>query len=178
MNRYMAIGTLTGLAVGLLIVAIILKVTKKDGSMKSKFDERQSNVRGKGFKIGFFTLMIYDGIYGLLGLMLDKPLTDPFAGMVIGICLSAAVYVVYCIWNNAYFSLNENPKKLLFAFGIIAFINLVPGSINIMRGNVVTDGILNFRIVNFICGLLFIIIFLALSARKIKDRSEMEQENL
>lgn len=174
MNRYMISGMLTGVFVGLLLVAILLKITKKDGKIKCEYDERQSSIRGKGFKISFFTLMIYDGVYGLIGIMVEKPLLDPLAAMMIGICLAAAIYAVYCIWNDAYFSLNENPKRLLLAFGIIAIVNIVFGGINIINGAVITDGMLNFRSTNMTCGILFIVIFVALFAKMLKNRSEAE----
>jgi hypothetical protein len=174
MNKYMALGVLTGVIFGLVLVGLLLKFTKKDGSIKCKFDERQALIRGTGFKMSFFTLLVYDAVYGLIGIMIDKQFMDTCTAMIIGICLSVAVYAVYCIWNDAYFSLNENPKRLLVAFGFIAVFNFMIGIINIMNGEVSTNGMLNFRIANFICGILFIVIFIALAARKMKNRVEKE----
>lgn len=169
MTFYMQIGIITGVVVGLLLVVLLLKITKKDGKIKCKYDERQANIRGKGFQASFFTLIIYNAIYGLLGIMVEKPFMDTLTAVMIGICLSVAVYAVYCIWNDAYFSLNESPKRLLIAFGIIAALNLVIGCINLFNGNATTDGILNFRCINLFCGILFIVIFVALLAKAVRN---------
>lgn len=174
MRGYLALGIYAGVVIGLLLIIVILKVSKNDGSMKCKYDERQAHVRGKGYKISFFTLVVYNLIYGSMGLVMDKLFLDSWTAMVIGICLAGAVYVVYCIWYDAYFSLNENRGRLLFIFGIIGISNLILGSIKIISGEAVTDGVLNFQSSNFICGLLFIIIFIAILAKKIKTKSEME----
>lgn len=169
MNVYMKMGLIVGLAIGLVIIVILLKVTKTDGDMKCKYDERQSGVRGKGFRLGFFTLMIYDAVYGLMNALLEKPLLDTSSAMVLGICLSIAVYAVYCIWNDAYFSLNENPRKLLFAFGAIGLCNLVLGAVNIINGTAITNGMMNFRGANLTCGIMFIVVFAALLAKKVRN---------
>ena len=53
MNESMVLGILCGLLIGGIVVVIILKLTKEDGSVKCKYDERQQLVRGIGFKYGF-----------------------------------------------------------------------------------------------------------------------------
>jgi hypothetical protein len=170
----MQLGIFTGMIVGALLVVLLLKVTKKDGNIKCKYDERQASVRGKSFKLSFFTLIVYNAIYGLLGIMVEKPFIDTLASMMIGICLSVAVYAVYCIWNDAYFSLNENPKRLLIAFGIIAAFNLMIGCTNLFSGKIITDGMLNFRSTNLICGILFVVIFAALLVKVVKNKTNQE----
>ena len=108
MNVSLMLAMLCGVACGLILVAIILKITKtkKDNGIKCKYDERQIIARGHGFKLGFFTLVIYDFIYGMLGIFSTKQLFDPLLAMTIGIMIAAAVHITYCIWKEAYFSLN------------------------------------------------------------------------
>ena len=177
MSIYVKVGILVGMLIGIIIVTFFMKFTKKDGDMKCKYDERQANVRGKGYKLSFFTLFIYNAIYGLLGIMIEKRYVDSLAAMMIGICLAVAVYVVYCIWNDAYFSLNENPRRVIIGFGLIALLNLLLGVMNLYDGMVITDGMLNYRSVNLICGVLFIIIFitLILKANNNKHRRQYEE---
>ena len=47
---YYGMGVVCGILVGLLLMVVILKLTKTDGSLKCKYDERQQLVRGKGFQ--------------------------------------------------------------------------------------------------------------------------------
>ena len=174
MNEYMLMGTIIGLVVGVFIVIIILKLTKKDGKLKCEYDERQDAVRGKGYRLSFSVLAIYNFLYGFYGILIEKPFLDPFVAMMFGICLSVAVHVSYCIWHDAYFSLNENPKKVLFAFAAIAIFNLLIGAIGIREGNMIRDGVITFRSVNLICGMMFIVIFIALLAKRIKSKIDLE----
>lgn len=178
MSVYMKLGLYAGLICGLFLVTLFVKITKKDGSFRNKYDERQSVVRGRGYKLGFFTLVSYNIINGFSGLLLEKPLMDQFTAIMAGVCLATAIYAVYCIWHDAYFSLNDNPVKALLIFGMLGAVNLVLGSVNVMNGEAITNGVLNFRSTSFICGILFIIIFAALLAKRIKNRNGAEQETL
>lgn len=177
MSVSMKVGILVGILLGVIIILLFLKLTKNDGDMKCKYDERQANIRGKGYKLSFFTLLLYNAIYGLLGIVTEKRYVDSMAAMMLGMCLSVAVYAVYCIWNDAYFSLNENPRRLLIGFGLIALFNLLIGGISLFDGMVITDGMLNYRSANLMCGVLFIIIFITLliKATNNKRRSQYEE---
>lgn len=174
MNGTILVGVGLGVLAGLIFVAVILVMTKKDGSIKCKYDERQDCVRGKGFKFSFFTLMIYDAAYGLMGVAAEKPIMDEFTAMMLGICIAVAVYAIYCIWNEAYFSLNESPKRVLLAFAVIAAVNLLLGITNLSHGELVTNGMLNFKSTNLMCGILFFAIFLTLLLKKRKNNMEAE----
>ena len=159
MNVEMLIGMICGVAVGLILIGIMLKVTKTDGSMKCKFDERQQMIRGRGFKYAFFTLLIYDVVYGCIDAVMEKQWVDHLTGMFMGICLGVLVYVVYCIWNEGYFSLNQNPKRVLIAFALIAVWNLAIAAKNILRGAMIEGGKLTFASLNLVCGIMILIIF-------------------
>lgn len=168
------IGVALGIFIGLIFVAIFLKITKKDGKMKCKYDERQMLARGKGFKYGFFTLMLYDFIYGVLDIAIEKPFVDSLVAMTIGVVLSIAVYVVYCIWKDAYISLNENPGRVLFSFAMIAIANFLIGIGSLIHGDAIEDGVLNYRIVNLICAILFVVIFIAFLIKRMVSKAEAE----
>lgn len=157
MSEY-ALGVGCGIIFGLILLAVILKLTKTDGFMKCKYDERQQLVRGRGFKYAFFTLMFYNVFYGILDVALEKRVMDNFTGMIIGIVLGAMVYAIYCIWNDGYFSLNENPRRVRIAFFAIGVFNLALAFWSIAHGTVMEDGILTFRGANLFCGIMMLII--------------------
>lgn len=173
MNLGLLIALGCGMVVGLILVFIFFKVTKKDGSIKCKYDERQELARGKGFKYSFFTLLIYNVILAFGISAEEKTLNHILVMMLIllGCGISIAVYVTYCIWKEAYISLNENKTRVLIAFILIAIANFFIGFINItnMDSNEISLGW-----VNVFCGCLFLEIFAAMGLKKLVNRRKEE----
>ncbi|MCI5902748.1 MAG: hypothetical protein MRZ74_09495 [Blautia sp.] len=174
-NAY-RLGILTGILAGVILVIIFLKYSKKDGSLRCKWDERQLLIRGNGFKYAFFTVLVLLFLYCSLGVSFEGfPLDVQAAGFLIAI-LGVAVDVVYCIWNGAYFSLNENRKRVLIGFALIGGFNLFIGVSGILHGASITNGVLNVRSANLFCGALFIVIFLTLFLRMAVPEKDGEEE--
>ena len=173
MESGMALGLLCGAMVGILIAIVILKMTKTDGSIKCKYDERQKLVRGEAYKYSFWTLTIYCCLYGLFSESIGK-VVDNLTVMVIGICIAVSIQICYSIWHDAYFSLNEDKKKVFIAFGILGVINVAMGLVNLFSGECFENGRLTYRSSNLFCGLLFVVIFIAYSLKNMKNKREME----
>lgn len=163
---------IAGVVIGLLLVAFIFKMTRNDGSFKCKFDERQELVRGRGFKYAFFTLITYNMSFALINPVLEKEFMDDSIKAFLGVLLAVLVYACYCIWHEGYFSLNENPKRVLIAFAIIALCNLIIGIIQISHHGILVDGKITFRSTNLFCALAFVIIFLTLLLKSISKQGE------
>lgn len=171
----MGLGVIAGILVGIILVFIILKVTKTDGKVKCEYDERQTVARGKGYKYGFFTFLFYNAFYAVLSILMPKMPLDGGAGMLLGIVVAVAVDVSYCIWHDAYFSLNEHRGRVMVAFLVIAVFNLALGISHIMDGSCYQDGVWNFRIINLLCGLLFIEVFAVLLLKHGKENANEEE---
>lgn len=163
-----------GVAVGILVVCLILKVTKSDGKMKCKFDERQARVRGEAYKISFITLMIYCFLYGMTVISVDKMFIDALSAMILGIVLAVSINVVYCVFKDAYFALNEKKNQLMVVFGVIGGLNILLGILSICEGTVVVDGVFTYRGCNMLCGMLFVVIWVALFVKKLQDKRAAE----
>jgi len=171
---------ITGFIVGLLIVAVIsvifilvfLKATKTDGSIKCKYDERQELVRGRGFKYAFFTMLIYNFVIPMFELCDIELPADGTALFMLGAIFGLLVYVVYAIWNEAYFSLNENPKAVMIGFAFIGLLNLGFGIARMVEGTFLTDGKLTYTSMNFMLGIVFMIIFITLAAKQMVNKRE------
>ena len=168
-------GIVTGLLVGVILVILLLKVTKTDGSIKCKYDERQSADRGKGYKYGFFTFMFGNFLYAVACAAEVKLPLDEGAAMVLIIVTAVVVHISYCIWKDAYFSLNENRGRLMAAFAVISALNLFLGIRSILEGYGMKDGILTFNATNLLCGLMFVIIFLVMVAKHISEKTAGEE---
>ncbi len=173
MDSIIGIGLIAGFCI--LLIWIVIKATKNENSVLDKYDERQAFIRGKGYKISFFTLIFYNVGYGIVDSRVDKLPIDTLTAMMVGILFAELIHVIYCIWKDAYFALNDNPGKVLIAFGILGFTNMSLGAVNIRSGMAFTDGVLNFRGVSFIVGCFFVVIFIALFAKWLKLRFEVKQ---
>lgn len=162
----MIAGMAAGLVAGLIVAAIILKVTKTNGRMKCEYDERQSVIRGKGYKYGFFAFMICNFLHGMsYAAKISLPL-DTGAFSVLSIIIAMAVQITYCIWNDAYFSMNENKGRVLSVFALIGIVNLSIGIFGLHEGGAIENGVLNFRCANLFCGVLFLFIFCVLFLKR------------
>lgn len=171
----MLLGMVIGAIFGLLLVVVLLKITKTNGKIKCEYDERQEALRGRGFKYGFFTMMFCNMIYSFLWIGFGQMLIDIGAFLILTVVLGAGVYANYCIWNDCYFSLNENRNRLMVVFGGIGGFNLSFGLANLFSGKAIENGMLNYRSINLFCGLLFVEIFFALWLRHLKKEVGTEE---
>lgn len=174
MSMEYLLGILCGAAVGVILVVLILKWTKKDGSSKCKFDERQQLVRGRGFKYAFFSLVICNAVYAAVDAGMEEKLIDAPVGVSAGVVISAVVYACYCIWNEGYFALNENPKRVLAAFVLIALLNFGVFAGNVMKNGMLEDGVLNVSCMNLLCGVMFLVVFAVMLAKWIQNKREAD----
>lgn len=170
----MLFGIAAGLIVGIILIVVLLKTTKTDGKIKCEYDERQEAMRGRGFKYAFFTLMLCNMLYGLLLIGFGKLPIDAGTFMILAALIGIAVYATYGIWNDCYFSLNENRSKVMFVFAVIGMCNLLLGVMNLLNGKGIENGVLNYRCINLFCGLLFVEIFIAMLMRRFK-KEEIEE---
>jgi len=177
MNGYLLAGTVTGVVVGLVIAAVMLRFAKKDKKEKFTYDERQKVARGEAYKYAFYTLVIYNAAYGIIDLALEKPWAETLTAVMIGICLAVLVHVVYCIWHECYFSMNEEPKRVLIFFGVISVVNVIIAVMQGMNGELIENGMLTNSCANLIVAIMFGVILIALAAKwKVKQAEPEEEE--
>lgn len=168
------LGVLCGILVGGIIGIFVRKWTKKDGALKCKFDERQRFVRYKGFQYAFWTLAICNVIYALIDIWWEGKIIDTPMAMFLAIIVSIVLYACYCIWNEGYFALNENRKRVLIAFALIALLNFLVFARAARKDGLIENGVLAGHFINLICGLMFLIIFAVMLIKWTKDKREAE----
>ncbi|MBQ2804208.1 MAG: hypothetical protein IJF07_09960 [Lachnospiraceae bacterium] len=172
MSAEYKLGILGGVIIGLIIVVVLNMVSKTDNSIVCKYDERQELVRGKGFKYGYFSIMISNVMWILLSLLEVSLFCNIETAMFISIIVGVGVFACYCIWNDGYFALNENRKGLMIVFAIVGGINLYIGLMNVIQGSVLENGSLTMKSANLFCGILLFAIFIMLLLKEAKDRKE------
>lgn len=146
-------GLFVGVAVGIALVAVLFRKKVLD----TTFDERQERVRGAAYKYAFFTLMIAAWLYSITDLILGR-WCDVLAGISICVGASVVVFAVMCIVKDAYLSLKERPRIIMTFFALLTFLNLGIGGLHLASGDLVEDGVLTFRAVNPILGVVTLII--------------------
>lgn len=174
MNYSYVIGAIFGIIVGVIAGIVVLLLTKKDKSLKYKFDERQEIIRGRAFKYAFFTVLIYDAVGAFLGKVLEQ-FADVGVILFLGIVLGVLVCSIYCIWNEGYFSLNANPKRVIIMFIVIAVCNLLLGIRQVWYEGLFEDGKMIFlNSANLICGLMALVLLLVFIVKQICKKREAE----
>lgn len=161
------LGGLLTVVIGGVLLALILKYTKTDHSVKCKYDERQQLVRGIGFKYGFFTIVLFNAAAAFFIAVEKKQHIDHTALLLAGIILGVYIYAVYCIWNEGYFSLNENPKRVVVVFALIAILNFCVGYRSYLHGLLIENGMLTVECLNIFCGITILMLLPVMAVKHI-----------
>ena len=166
-----------GLIVGLLGGILVAEFFFFGKNGEKKYDERQILEQGKAFKIGFFTMLIVFEVLILINLSGFTGLIDSTVFYQIAIFIGLLAYVVYCIWTESYFAINEKTNRVIVAFAIIAIVNLVIGILNAFSGQMVVDGRITFKVINPICALFFLIIFGVMLVKRIVNAKKSSSDD-
>ncbi|HIR27707.1 MAG TPA: hypothetical protein IAB84_07030 [Candidatus Choladousia intestinigallinarum] len=169
-------GAIVGAAFGIALLVALLWVTKSDGSLKGRYDERQELFRGRGYKAGFFTFIGYCILYAVLHDIAEVRVISATAAMFAGICLSVSVYACYCIRHDSYLALNEKPVRIIVTFFLVSLLNLGIGVYHFVQGNMVEDGVVSITAMNPICGLMMVVVAFAMLFRYRSERRHLEEE--
>ena len=167
-----SLGTVVGLLAGLLVSVGLTALLFKTKVLDMHFDERQELARGVAYKYAFITLAVSVFAYGSMDVW---RWCEPLAGSTICVGVAMVVFAVTCIRKDAYLSLYEKPRRVMATFAVVAGVNLVIGWNYAHQGVLVEGGVLTFRAVNPICGVMCLVILLVYAARyhgRTRDESE------
>lgn len=171
-NYYMGILALLCMLTIFLAIIVIVKLKKEKNVGPNEFDERQNLIRGESFKYGYSVLILY-----LLFNSVIEDLTGKYrgaAGICFGICISLAVAIIFCIWNDAFFSRNSNGKLLTVSNIFFLMLNFYWGVPAILH----SKKALPYDIVFFYVGVLDTIIIVAMAVKRLMDGHEKNVESL
>lgn len=163
MNPYYALGVLVGVLVGLLMKAI-----NRDGKIKTEYDERQKEARGKGYMYGFWAIIIANALLFTFSNSFDMTVlgsTVYFMPILVGMI----VQVTYCIFKDAYIGLNNNMTRFVIIMSIVTVFNLFVGVKAYLDGELIKQGTVSSAFVNVLCGGIFLILTIELGIKKILD---------
>ena len=170
---YSKLGFASGFFTFLIVFIVIGIINKKKNKNSNQYDERQEYLRGKGYKIALYVHLFGDSFlfaFNKIGIL--KYIEIDLA-MIAILFLSTAVFTVYCIFNDCFFTLKERPKSyLIFALlmGIFNFVIAI-GDLN----EWIDDGkIYGAGVVNFYAGITFLIVSVSIIIKLLMDRKEVD----
>lgn len=165
-------GFALGVLLVFLIVFVITMLMRRYGSggwgMKSEYDERQKVAQGKAYQAGFWTLVVSGAaifVVEMSGAVL--PISYTIAHF-LSLFLGIMVYVISCIFRDAYMGLNDNPKRWMLIDGAIAAVNLIISYTNFANGQ---NGW-----INLICALMLLVVMAAFLLKMYLNRSSDSDE--
>lgn len=168
MNKAYFAGLLVAAVLGLLAWAV---GHKRD---KGQYDERQIAARGTAFQVAYFTLLIYLAVYALAD---GFSWCDQATGVFLGMILSLAVFGVICVMKDAYFAASGITRPQLWLLAAAGALNLIGSIRYIQTGDMIRNGVLTSNgSMNLLCGLLFIIMFLAILIKSALDKRDTGDE--
>ena len=165
-----------GVVVGLILVAGLLRFANMNRKQKTEYDERQKEVRGRGYMLGFYTLMIYEALTMFLTLDGIELPVKPYILHFFGIILGGLVLASYCIWNDAYWGLNNNRKRYTAIIVVAIALNIIPVITSIANGTLAKEGFNSLPLLNVIVLIWMAVIGICALVKKAFDAKENEED--
>ena len=105
MNAWFAGGVLAG-----ILAVAIYGVLKKRKESAPRYDERQAQARANAAKLALEVLAALMLVNGFVREAWQFAWAGPFMETVVLLLIAGTVYVLRCVWTDAYFALREKPK--------------------------------------------------------------------
>lgn len=160
-----------------LIIAIVLKCKNNNAT---EYDERQLIARNAAYKYSFFTLVFYCILCGMLDIA-DIKWAEIVIQMFLGMFMSVTVFVVICIFKDAYFGIKKGKNNIytfLYLSATITVVQLFSFIFNVFidKNPIITNGMLNSHLIPLLCAVAFLIMMIATVIKIIISKKEREEE--
>ncbi len=168
MRRIIIPVTLIVLVGGLTALVVVAGRNRRD-----RYDERQLMEQGRGFQYAMLTMLIYNLVEPLCELMVGRKFMDANVALWISACLGIVVFAVYCVIKDAYVTVKTSPWVQTFVMGLFSVTYTVSAFLR-LDGGLIKDGMLTVDCANFALAADFVIIFLTLLIKTLRDRRRRE----
>lgn len=145
-----------------------------DRKGSGQYDERQLRARGKGFELGFYTMVLAGVCYYLAESTFDRELTVPGVAQLMMVCLGITVMSVYCILKDAFVAVKGSRAATLICMGIVGVWGFCFGFTRFMDEGALSEGRLSECWMYFSFAIAAVIIFLTLLIKVLTERRERE----
>lgn len=171
MNAWFAGGALAGI----LAVAIYGAIKKRRESAP-RYDERQAQARANAAKLALEVLAALMLLNGFVREAWQFAWAGPFLETVVLLLIAGTVYVLRCVWTDAYFALREKPKTWGRIFVAMLVVNAALGIMVILDGELVEDGLLTFPAANLLIAVMFASLLITMALKRRRDAREEAEE--
>ncbi|MGN1432745.1 MAG: hypothetical protein ACI4XI_03490 [Ruminococcus sp.] len=160
-----------------LIIAIVLKCKNNNAT---EYDERQLIARNTAYKYSFFTLVFYCILCGMLDTFEIK-WAETVIQMFLGMFISVTVFVVICIFKDAYFGIEKGKNNIRTFFILSVMVTVIQlfnfiYTVLIEKEPIITDGMLNSRLIPLMCAVAFLIMMIATVIKLALNKKERVEE--
>ncbi len=166
-------GVMTGVIIGLLIVGISL-IKKRRAGAAGEYDERQLAIRGKGYGLGFGTLVAELFIYGFV--ITEDTVSariDPAVVILGMIYLAGLVMVAYNVMHDAYFGIKNKENQLIVYWLVIGISQMTIAMVSVSDGSYLENGRIGLKAgISGVTGGFFFLFLIILLVKKLADRRE------
>ena len=176
MSMGRASGAAVGVCLGLILCVCIFKAVNTNRKIKTEYDERQLLVRGKGYTIAFYTVIVYEALMMILTMSgIEFPVQD-YILHVAGIFVGCTVLGAFCIWNDVYWGLNNDRKKYIWVIMGALALNLMLAAGAILNGGLMEDGKLGMPMLNIMVVIMLFIIMCEMLIKHVMDNNGKNEE--
>lgn len=155
-----------------IIVAVII-IIKRRNKEAVKFDERQLQVRHKAVRYSFLFTIVFS-IICMFTNIFELKWAPVFVQFGLNVVIGVAIFIVICIFKDAYINLNYNKNIYNYAISTIALgvIHLYVYVHHIVSGvpNLFTRGTLSDDSLYLFTGLMFLTVGASLIIKKAIDK--------
>lgn len=164
---------LFGLAV--IFFCLLTIVGRKAKNAENHYDERQLVERGRAYKLAFFTLLIYNVIYGCVDGFGTK-WCEPSVGMLVGVFLGVTVFACAAICSDAFGGIHNNTRSIILLWVLIIVVQLICFVLDCVDGVVIENGVLTIHFISLVNAVCFIIILAVYFVHHRKEKLLGEKE--
>lgn len=167
-----------GFICGLILVAVIIIAIRLFSKKKScsDYDERQEAIRGRGFKYTYFSAGITLVLGGVIELLTGVQWCNLFTFAILTLWISICVFTTFCVIKDAYFTLRSHRGVLMAIFLIAGGFNLFIGLRSVLRGELISNGMLTLNASNLFSGVACLYLLLMMLGRSIYERKLENEE--
>ena len=168
-------GEILTVIVGIAVIIVFIWAMKKTRKVQPHFDEMQLQLRAKGYAAAYMTSIIGMGAFMLLYETGKIDFIDPAVCFMAVLMASVAVFAVYCIRHEAFFSIGEKGHYYMLLCAAVGV--GISAATSIAGGELLKDGRITFSggAANVLTGLTFLAVFIALLVKKLGRGSEADE---
>ncbi len=157
MSDTFSIAFIVGFVVAFLAVCIVRVLYKKKHGSNCQYDERQILARNSAYAGAFFTLVAYCLLCMFLSI-LEFEWALVSVQMITGVWLSVLVFVIICIFKDAYFTPKGWTTTSFMVFSL--FMCAIQTFSFVMHitdesESILTNGVLNESVITAVCAVIF-----------------------